>query len=235
MREAFVDWLLVLVTGRVLLAFLPPSSIGSRRSHTLVATLVASTLAGTAARWPQALAWCGLDLPLPSDARGSLLWLAPWLLAAIAWRALGPGALVPRQEAADFDPRSWRALEAGLQIAALAGLLLSFDATLQAGLLGLPAHWPFAAGIAFGLHWRKRADRRALVLAAIAFGLCAGTRRVEGWLGVLGWAGLVLATPAPARRRALLVALFALLCVGLPLAWAEVDKTGRYAWWGIEL
>ena len=60
------------------------------------------------------------------------------------------------------------------------------------------------AGAALGIMWLRRADRRALWVACAGFLACGLSGGVS--LAVAGLAGLVAATAAPARRRALIAA-----------------------------
>jgi hypothetical protein len=226
MADALRLWLLALVPGRAVLACLPPSAIGSLRPRGIAATLAACTVLGVATSWPQHLAWYWLEWPLPNGCAGIALWLAPWAMLAGLKLILGPGALVPRHE-----PNAPAAWELGASALALLAVVVQLAAwTGSADRVAAAAF----AGIAFALHWRVRADRRALVLAAVAFGLAAGTRQASGWTGLLGLAALVGATPAPARARAAAWALGALLLVGVPLAWSQIDAGHRDRWWGIE-
>lgn len=227
MTDALRLWLLALLPGRALLACLPPSAIGSLRPRGIASTLAACTVLGIATSWPQHVVWYWLDWPLPSGFAGVALWLAPWAMLAGLQLILGPGALVPRHE--PNTPAAWELVASALALVALVAQFAAWT--------GAPSRIAAAAlaGSAFALHWRVRADRRALVLAAVAFGLAAGTRQASGWAGLVGLAALVVATPAPARARAAGWALAALLLLALPLSRTEIDKQRRSLWWGIEL
>lgn len=58
------------------------------------------------------------------------------------------------------------------------------------------------AGAAFSISWLRRANKRALVLALIAFGAIPATGSPTGLaIGIAGLASLSLATPGASRRR----------------------------------
>jgi hypothetical protein len=227
MPESLLDWLVLLVPGRVLLALLAPGPIGALRPLTpwpsaALRTLVACLALGTAV-WPAQLQlayW--LAIQPPAHAAAALAWISPWLALGVALRALGPRALVPGGDGR--GPWTWNA-----------GADLCLLAAPVARELGLgPEAWALA-GLGFAICWRRRADRRALALAALAFGLAAGTRQVEAWIGLCGLVALVLASARPARGSAAAQAALALCLIALPRAWTELDKTGRGLWWGVEL
>lgn len=74
----------------------------------------------------------------------------------------------------------------------------------------------FGAGIAFGATWLRRADRRALALACLAFAHCIGAAHAGAPLGIAGLLALVLGLHRNAYRLALPWMLFGLALVALP-------------------
>ncbi|MBM3976219.1 MAG: hypothetical protein FJ299_04430 [Planctomycetes bacterium] len=227
MPESPLDWLVLLVPGRVLLALLAPGPIGALRPllpwpSAALRTLVACLALGTAL-WPaQVMVGYWLGVQPPAHAAAALAWMSPWLVLALVLLTLGPRALVPGGDGR--EPWTWNA---GVDLC-----LLAAPVALELG-LG-PEAWALA-GLGFAICWRRRADRRALALAALAFGLAAGTRQVEAWIGLGGLAALVLASARPARASAAAHAALAVCLIALPLTWTELDKTGRGLWWGVEL
>jgi hypothetical protein len=164
----------------------------------------------------------GLGIQPPERTTAALTWISPWLALAAALRALGPRALVPGGDGR--EPWAWNALVDLCLLAAPVACMLDRG----------PQAWALA-GLGFAISWRRRADRRALALAALSFGLAAGTRQVEAWIGLCGLAGLVLASARPARASAAAHAALALCLIAIPGTWTEIDKTGRNPWWGVEL
>lgn len=156
---------------------------------------------------------------------------------ARAAAALEAGSDAARQAA-------WSAIYAGLAflaaaIALLHGARTARRAPLERGLIALAfvvtapvlarapelAHGraAFVLGLACAIGWWRRADRRALALAALLFGSCAASSATVG-LALAGAIALVAATARSARGSALRWAAASALVLGLPALFAAPDE-----------
>lgn len=94
--------------------------------------------------------------------------------------------------------------------------------TLQVETMSCWSAFYFCAGAACTIPWFRRADQRALALAAIFFASAMPFEAGAWILSVSGIAWLVIGTPRPSRRRALVVGLAA-LAVAFVVAYLQPD------------
>ncbi len=243
-RPALLEWPLLALGGRALLALLPPGSPPEPGPLRWLHTSAASLALGALLR------------PFP-------IWLAPGLALGVwAWpRVFGPRAMVPRHAPfhGPFGAFDW-ALAGLLPLALLlaglercivhpgqllglwtaAGLLdlclchagcgprqraLGLGLLAPAALIGTPeSALAFAPLLSVG--WLRRADRRCLALAGALVVLAGGPT----W-PVLLWLALWVALSAGPSRIAATVVFGASLGLAALAEWAEFGA--RYGWWGV--
>jgi hypothetical protein len=197
--------------GRVLLAFLPPGLPGRHGPRDLPATWAASHLLGSVALLFEQELLLRLDVN-PTSA----LFLAPWLLLALArWITL-PGAMVPRHEPLSDRPSPLARVLLFVSTACVFGSVALRHADFDQGATVSAANaLALLALAAFGLAAARRAPvARALCVLALAAALAAAiaTDRTEPIaLALLLGGGASLAVPWLRRgdRRAVAIAVVA--------------------------
>ncbi|MCE9592930.1 MAG: hypothetical protein K8S98_01950 [Planctomycetes bacterium] len=231
------------VVGRVALAFLPPGAIGEHRPSAWARTWAASHLLGglviaTArgwcglahvaldARWGAVvvalacvLRWFTLPGAMvprhePASERAGV---ATWILRAASLGALIALGLEPFEFAdvaaacvfvefglATARRRPWS------RAALVLAWLLTVGATTAANTSSVLV---VAAAAAAWIAWRRRADRRAVVLAAVAL---AGLALREPWFAATAAVCVVTHTAAPSRKRALVALAASFLVIAAP-------------------